>query len=93
MSRLQVLKFPNPSRSFDPSKNRVRFWGYDSAIEVSFFVEESALKLLRPKMGNVEAEFLSTFDAARLRIHKVAEKVYVRSGRGATAYGLAAKDF
>ena len=93
MSRLQVLRFPNPSRSFDPSKSRVCFWGYDSAIEVSFFVEASALKLLCPQMSNVEAEFLSTFDAARMRIHKVAEKVYVRAGRGATAYGLAAKDF
>jgi Protein of unknown function (DUF1488) len=93
MSRLQVLKFPNPSRSFDASKSRVRFWGYDSAIEVSFFVEESALRLLCPQMSDAEAGFLSTFDAARVRIHKVAEKVYVRSGRGASAYGLAAKDF
>jgi hypothetical protein len=93
MSRLQVLKFPNPSRSFDPSNNRVRFWGYDSAIEVSFFVEEDALKLLCPQMRDVEAGFLGAFDSARARIHRVAEKVYVRTGRGSTAYGLAAADF
>ncbi|MEJ2396510.1 MAG: DUF1488 family protein [Candidatus Thiodiazotropha sp.] len=38
-----ALNFPNPSRSFDASKNRVTFWGYDSVIEISFSVEGDAL--------------------------------------------------
>ena len=27
------LSFPNPSRSFDASKSRVCFWGYDRTID------------------------------------------------------------
>ena len=87
------LNFPNPSRSFDATKNRVRFWGYDSAMEVSFFVELDALKKLRPEMGNLEEGFLEAFDAARNRIYEVAAKVYVRGGNRSYAYNLAAKDF
>jgi len=32
------LNFPNNSRSFDANRSRVCFWGYDSTIEISFFV-------------------------------------------------------
>jgi hypothetical protein len=87
------LNFPNPSCSFDATKNRVGFWGYDSTIEVSFFVEVDALKKLCPEMGNAEAEFLEAFDAARKRIHAVAEEVYARGRKGSYAYILAAADF
>jgi hypothetical protein len=88
-----MLNFPNPSRSFDSVKNRVRFWGYDSAIEVSFFVEANALKKLCPEMSNLEAGFLKAFDAARARIQEVANKVYERGSKGSYAYILAAEDF
>jgi hypothetical protein len=87
------VSFPNPSRSFDVSRSRVCFWGYDSAIEIAFFVEADALKRLCPEMGGAETEFLKVFDAARKRIHEVADKVYVRSGKGSYAYSLAAEDF
>jgi hypothetical protein len=87
------LNFPNPSRSFDATRSRVLFWGYDSAIEVSFFVEADALKKLCPEMSNAEAGFLKAFDAARNRIHKVADRVYVRGRKGSFAYILAAEDF
>ena len=87
------LSFPNPSRSFDADKSRVLFWGYDSAIEVSFFVEADALKRLCPDMSSAETGFLQAFDATRKRIHEVANKVYVRGGKGTYSYILAAKDF
>ena len=87
------LSFPNPSRSFDASRSRVLFWGYDSAIEVSFFVEADALKRLCPEMSGAEAGFLKAFDAARKRIHEVADKVYVHGRKGSYAYILAADDF
>jgi len=87
------LNFPNPSRSFDAGKNRVLFWGYDRSIEVSFFVEADALKRLCPEMSGAETGFLQAFDAERKRIHEVANKVYVRGGRGTYSYILAAKDF
>ena len=88
-----MLDFPNPSRSFDAAKNRVRFWGYDSALEISFFVEADALKRLCPEMSGVEAGFLKAFDAARARIHEVANKAYERGSKGTYAYILAAGDF
>jgi hypothetical protein len=87
------LNFPNPSRSFDASSSRVCFWGYDSTIEISFFVEAGALKRLCPEMGSAETGFLKAFDAARNRIHEVADEVYVRGGKGSCAYVLAADDF
>jgi len=87
------LNFPNPSRSFDAGRSLVCFWGYDSAIEVSFFVAADTLKLLCPDMTGAEAGFLKAFDSARSRIHEVADKVYVRSRKGTYAYILAAEDF
>jgi len=86
------LSFPNPSRSFDASTGRICFWGYDSTIEVSFFVGIDALKRLCPDMSGAESGFLQAFDAALNRIHKVADKVYARGGKGVYAYILAAED-
>ena len=89
------LSFPNPSRSYDDVKNRVRFWGYDSTIEVSFFVEVDALLRLCPEMKGAEKEFLKAFDSVLNRIHKAANKAYVEGGKGkgSYAYVLAASDF
>jgi hypothetical protein len=87
------LSFPNPSRSFDVCTSRVCFWGYDSTIEISFFVGADALKRLCPEMSGAETGFLKAFDAARNRIHEVADKVYLRGGKRSHAYILAAEDF
>jgi hypothetical protein len=87
------LSFPNHSRSFDARRSRVRFWGYDSALEISFFVEEDALKMLDPGMGASEAEFLRSFDDARKQIHEVAEKVYLQGHKRVLSHSLAAADF
>ena len=88
------LSFPNSSRSFDEANNRVRFWGYDSAIEISFIVEGDALKKCSPLLCGTEAEFLKAFDAARQRIHEVADKVYSnRQKPGSYSYILVTEDF
>ena len=89
------LSFPNLSRSYDADKNRVRFWGHDSTIEVSFFVEANALFRLCPGMDSAETGFLKAFDSAVNRIHEAANKAYVKGGkgRGSYAYILAANDF
>ena len=87
------LNFPNPSRSFDETKNRVCFWGYDSTIEISFFVELDALQRLCPDMGSIESAFLLAFDAAKTRIYEVADKVYDKSRKGTFSIILAADDF
>ena len=86
-----TLNFPNGSRSYDARRNLIRFWGYDSALEISFFLEVSALRELNPQTSNVEAGYLEAFDAARDRIHETARKVYSRARKG--AYLLAAADF
>jgi len=62
-------------------------------MEVSFFVGADALKKLCPEMRSAEAGFLKAFDAARKRIHEVAEEVYARGRKGSYAYILAAADF
>jgi len=89
------LHFPNPSRSFDPDSRRILFWGYDSTMEVSFFLDVAALKRVSPDMTNAEPELLKAFDTARGRIYEVADKVYRRGGggKGTYAYVLAAEDF
>ena len=87
------LSFPNPSRSFDAVRSRVCFWGYDSALEVSFFVQADALKRLCPALAGAETEYLKAFDAARNRIHEVADKVYVRGAKGSYSHILVAEDF
>ena len=86
------LSFPNPSRSYDATKNRVRFWGYDSAIEISFVVEEGALEKLCPDMSHTEGGLLVAFDDARTRIHEVADRVYARSTKRTFSFCLAASD-
>ena len=86
-----TLNFPNGSRSYDARRNLIRFWGYDSALEISFFVEVSALHKLYPLTRTVEAGYLEAFDAVRDRIHETARKVYSRACKG--VYLLAAADF
>ena len=87
------LSYSNPCRSFDASSNRVCFWGYDSTIEISFFVGMDALKRLCPDMGDAESGYLQAFDAGLTRIHEVADRAYARGSKGTCAYILAAEDF
>ena len=86
-----MLNFPNRSRVFDPSRRAVRFWGYDSAMEWSFFVTEDALKRLQPNMGYDEASVLRAFDDNRNAIHIAAMRAYKRERKG--FYELGATDF
>jgi hypothetical protein len=50
-----TLSFPNRSRFFDSTRRAVRFWGYDTAMEASFFITEDALKQVQPDMRFDEA--------------------------------------
>jgi Protein of unknown function (DUF1488) len=59
------LGFPNQSRSYDATLRAVRFWGHDGAMEVSFFVNEDALKGVEPRMQPNESGFLAAFDSHR----------------------------
>jgi hypothetical protein len=46
-----TLNFTNQSRSYDATRHAVRFWGYDGALEVSFFVTDDALRRLELWIG------------------------------------------
>jgi hypothetical protein len=85
------LIFPNQSRSYDVTRDAVRFWGYQSSIECSFFVTAGALKHVQPDLTSDEAGFLGAFDAHRELIYKIAAKVYSRGRRG--SYELVSADF
>lgn len=86
-----MLNFPNESRSYDATRRSVRFWGYDGAIEISFFVEEAALFQIAPERKRDEFAVLECFDANRDHILTVARAVYAR--RRKAAYTLFAHDF
>ncbi|PIW26602.1 MAG: DUF1488 domain-containing protein [Rhodospirillales bacterium CG15_BIG_FIL_POST_REV_8_21_14_020_66_15] len=87
------LNFPNHCRSFEARWNRVRFWGYDSALEITFFLEGSALRKLSPEAGPDETGVLRAFDAAVARIHDVARKVYENSRERSDVHVLAEGHF
>jgi hypothetical protein len=85
------LTFPNSSRSYDATRRAVRFWGYNSAMEWSFFVTEDALKRVQPGMRFDEAGLLGAFDANRELIYAAAARVFARGRRG--SYDLTPNDF
>ena len=86
---LAMIDFPNRSRSYDVTRHAVRFWGYDSAIEASFFIDEDALARIQPGVPSDESGFLNAFDANRDKICAAAAKVYVRGSRGSYDLGPA----
>lgn len=88
-----TLSFDNPSRSFDANKRLVQFWGYDSAFEISFYVEVGALKLLCPGIDNAETGFLQAFDTKRDRIVEVADDIYTSGKKRRFTFVLTANDF
>ena len=69
----------------------MRFWGHDSAIEASFYIDKDAMTRIQPGVRLDESEFLNAFDANRERICAAAAKVYVRGSRG--SYDLGAANF
>lgn len=87
-----TLAFPNPSRSFDASRNVVRFTGYDGMFEVSFLVEIAALVSSTADRvpERIEAACLSGFDRLRASVYAAATKAYADGRR--SPYVLTAAD-
>jgi len=86
-----TINFPNQSRSYDATRRAVRFWGHDSALETSFFVNEDALKHIQPDMRFDEEGLLRAFDLNREQIYAAAAKIYTRGRKG--SYELAPANF
>ncbi len=84
-----ALNFPNSSRSYDATRRAVRFWGYDRAMEWSFFVTAEALKFLRPAIAESENAMLDVFDFHREQICAAAIRLYARGRKGSYELGAA----
>jgi hypothetical protein len=85
-----AINFSNRSRSYDGTRQAVRFWGYDRSMESSFFVTADALNRIEPNLRRDAIDFLRVFDLNRDRIYAIAAKVYARGRRG--SYELNAAD-
>lgn len=86
-----TLSFPNQSRSYDATRDAVRFWGHDSAMEATFFVTADALRHLEPSAELDEIGLLKAFDQHRDLICSTAAKVFARGNKG--SYDLVSSDF
>lgn len=87
-----MIRFPNASRSYDTTRNAVRFWGHDQSMETSFFISADALQRLKPGSAVSEAALLDAFDRNRPRICEAAAKLY-GNGRKGGSYDLHPSDF
>lgn len=84
-----ALEFINPTRSFDPVRNAVRFVGHDGMFQVGFIVEAAALA----QIGHAalsEQDFLGAFDRSRASIHDAAREAYSKERR--SSYTLTSDD-
>ena len=86
-----TLQFPNHSRSYDRTRRAVRFWGYDTSLEYSFFVTVDALQMVEPHLKHDEEGFLNAFDAHRDLICQTAAEVHFRDRK--SRYDLVGADF
>jgi hypothetical protein len=78
MENMMALNFPNPSRSYNPMQRCICFWGHDSAFEVSFHLDEEALREISPYSDQDEASLLRVFDVNLARIQEAASVAYSR---------------
>ncbi|MGA7811050.1 DUF1488 domain-containing protein [Bradyrhizobium sp.] len=83
--------FPNHSRSYDRTRQAVRFWGYDTSIEYSFFVAVGALERVEPRLNHDEEDFAGAFDTHRDLICRKAAGLHSRGRKD--RYELAGADF
>jgi hypothetical protein len=86
-----TIGFPNPSRSFEATRNAVHFWGHDRSMETSFFISAEALQRLAPGAAGDVPALLAAFDRNRTRICESAARLY-GNGRKGGSYGLNASD-
>lgn len=85
-----TLNFPNISRVYDETRRCIRFWGHDSAMEISFQIDEDALLRINPAQQG-ETAMLRVFDMNRVRIQNAAQNAYSR--RRQNYHRLSAADF
>ena len=90
----KAISFHNSTRSYDETACVVRFWGYDRALEVSFFIEEDALTKMSSQVLFNPHGFLRTFDVNLGRIREMASILYARrTGSNIYSFALTENDF
>jgi hypothetical protein len=85
-----ALTFPNRSRSYDETGQRIRFRGYDGMFEVPFFIAVDALSATRPQTQRSERGYLAAFDVLSESIYSAARNAYSHGRK--TMYVLTAAD-
>ncbi len=73
------IRFPNEARSFDEKNRCVRFSGYDGMFEVKFYLATEVLACEKSHRNAAESDYLTSFDALRPRILKVAASAYSKA--------------
>jgi hypothetical protein len=74
-----ALDFLNDARSYDANRECVSFWGHDSAFEVTFKLDQTALRRFTGQEKLTEPVALRAFDANIQSIRDVARKLYSRT--------------
>jgi len=73
-----AISFLNNSRSYDPRRRCISFWGYDATVEVTFRLDQAVLG--PPDQGDPgateEVSVLKLFDQKIDRIRALARKLY-----------------
>lgn len=87
-----TLHFPNASRSYDPVRHCVCFWGHDSTFEISFYLDEDALFKISPYADRDETSLLHVFDVNRARIEEAASVTYSNTPERQNYHRLSASD-
>lgn len=57
-----IINFPNRCRSYDATREVVRFWGYDRSMESAFFLTTDALQKLESNLQFEENDVLRALD-------------------------------
>ena len=70
----------------------MHFWGYDTSLEVSFFVTDDALRKLGISRDLAEKDCLQMFDAHCDKIPVAAAKAYKRGSKGSYELALRISD-
>lgn len=71
------LTFPNPSRSYDEARKRIRFVGHDGMFQIEFALEVDALTAKSAK--DAETGYLAAFDNALENIRDAARRAYKKN--------------
>lgn len=85
------IRFPNEARSFDDKNRCVRFSGYDGMFEVKFYLATDVLACGKAHRHASESDYLTTFDASRRKILKVATNAYLSAQSNSISLSL--RDF